>query len=214
MQRKIITLMSGTLQKVIQVNAFLNILRFSLNFYLNNRLLLLYFTKVYLRNLKQHQKRSAVSKYDLGLSLLLTIATGQLHQVKMMVNWSKLSGHLLSTTLPTNMKTTPGSTLDVSMLQSMMKDYGLKKVMFSKSVHLYLLHSRFNIIFVNFSFGPLQADERNHFEPFPCKGHCQTFTCSPNLQPWSVPLRGESLCTKEHSFLLPGHVCKVFTKIH
>lgn len=86
MQRKIITLMSGTLQKVIQVNAFLNILRFSLNFYLNNRLLLLYFTKVYLRNLKQHQKRSAVSKYDLGLSLLLTIATGQLHQVKMMVN--------------------------------------------------------------------------------------------------------------------------------
>lgn len=83
---KIITLMFGTLQKVIQVNAFLYILRFLLSLYLHNPLLLLYFTKVSLRNLKQHQKTSAVSKFDLVLSLLLTIVTGQLHQVKMMVN--------------------------------------------------------------------------------------------------------------------------------
>lgn len=71
--------MFGTLQKVIQVNTFLYILIFLLSLYLHNPLLLLYFTKVSLRNLKQHQKKSAVSKFDLGLSLLLTIVTGQLH---------------------------------------------------------------------------------------------------------------------------------------
>lgn len=101
MQRKIITLMFGTLQKVIQVNAFLYILRFLLSLYLHNPLLLLYFTKVSLRNLKQHQKRSTVSKFILGLSLLLAIVTGQLHEDDgelKQAKWASVVNHVANKT--------------------------------------------------------------------------------------------------------------------
>lgn len=186
MQRKIITLMFGTLQKVIQVNTFLYILIFFyLSLYLHNPLLLLYFTKVSLRNLKQHQEKSAVSKFDLGLSLLLTIVTGQLHddgELKQ-AKWASVVNHVANKHENHSRKYPRCEHAPINDERQWIKEGNVFKINCVNSNNLYLLHSRYNIIFVNFRFNPLQADERYHFEPFPYKGHFQTFTCSPNLQP-------------------------------
>lgn len=180
--------MFGTLQKVIQVNAFLYILRVLLSLYLHNPLLLLYYTKVSLRNLKQHQKMVSGEQIRPWIKSIASHChwtdsssedDGELKQAK----WASVVNHVANKHENHSRKYPRCEHAPINDERQWIKEGNVFKIICVNSNNLYSLHSRYNIIFVNFRFGPLQADERYHFEPFPYKGHCQTFTCSPNLHP-------------------------------